>query len=350
MPNKKKTNRGFSLEDNALLEPETAAEGVHAFEASGEDDPDAEENYFDDAPADSAEETHESSSEESELSPDHIGDPLADLTQRYLGEIGARPLLSPEEEIATARAIRAGSFPARQKMIEHNLRLVVSIAKRYLNRGIPFPDLIEEGNLGLIHALEKFDPERGFRFSTYATWWIRQNIERAIMNQSRTIRLPVHVIKEINGVLRTMRSLEGSGSHEENIERAAAQLKRPADEIRRILALNEHIGSLDTPLEADPTHSVLDAVVDENSVNPETRTQEIELMTLLRSWLEQLPEKQRQIIERRYGLNETGISTLEAIASDLGLTRERVRQIQTEALQSLRTIIRRQGTSRDALL
>ncbi len=356
MPDDKKFDRDSLLEGSALFEPEASVgalnliDDIEALEAADEvekiadtADPDAETDRFDDT-ADGPNNT------DREFLSDFPGDIQADVTQRYLGEIGTRPLLSPEEEVATARAMRAGNFSARQKMIEHNLRLVVSIAKRYLNRGIPFLDLIEEGNLGLIHALEKFDPERGFRFSTYATWWIRQSIERAIMNQSRTIRLPVHVVKEINIVLRTMRKLESSGSHEDNIEQAACQLGRSVDDVRHILTLNEHIASLDTPLEVDPTHSIIDVVVDENSANPETQTQETELTALLYGWLEQLPEKQRQVIERRYGLNEADISTLEAIAADLGLTRERVRQIQIEALQSLRSIIRRQGATRDAFL
>ncbi|MBP8194074.1 MAG: sigma-70 family RNA polymerase sigma factor, partial [Azonexus sp.] len=164
---------------------------------------------------DNVDEEFEGQPEESLLSPEpEVIAPeielLEDVTQLYLTEIGAKPLLTPEEELATSRLVRQGDFAARQRMIEHNLRLVVNIAKHYLNRGIPLLDLVEEGNLGLIHALEKFDPERGFRFSTYATWWIRQNIERGIMNQSRTIRLPVHIVKEINVVLRAMRHLESA--------------------------------------------------------------------------------------------------------------------------------------------
>jgi len=275
---------------------------------------------------------------------------LEDVTQLYLNEIGAKPLLMPDDELATTRRVRAGDFAARQKMIEHNLRLVVNIAKHYLNRGIPLLDLVEEGNLGLIHALEKFDPERGFRFSTYATWWIRQSIERGIMNQSRTIRLPVHVVKEINLVLRAFRHLESAATRDASVERVAALIDRPVADVRRILHLNEHIASLDAPLEIDPNHTIGDAIADEAAVNPETLLQFREMGALLDDWLGQLSERQRQIIERRYGLNGADITRLEALASELGLTRERVRQIQLEALDRLRTIVKRGGVSRDSLL
>ena len=272
-----------------------------------------------------------------------------DVTQVYLNEIGAKPLLTPDEELATARRVRAGDFAARQKMIEHNLRLVVNIAKHYLNRGIPLLDLIEEGNLGLIHALEKFDPERGFRFSTYATWWIRQSIERAIMNQSRTIRLPVHVVKEINVVLRAIRHLESADARDSTVERIAGLIDRPVADVRRILSLNEHIASLDAPLDIDPNHTVADVIADENGADPAALLQSAELSGLVGDWLGQLTERQRQVIERRYGLNGFETETLDIIASDLGLTRERVRQIQLEGLERLRRIIRRGGISKESL-
>ncbi len=274
---------------------------------------------------------------------------LNDVTQIYLNEIGINPLLTADEEVALARRVRLGDFHARQKMIEHNLRLVVNIAKHYLNRGIPLLDLVEEGNLGLIHALEKFDPERGFRFSTYATWWIRQNIERAIMNQSRTIRLPVHVVKELNQVLRAQRSIESSNGGA-SLEDIADRLDRPIDEVRQILALNEHTASLDAPLDIDPNLSIGESLADEQSDGPEETIQNAEIEHLIRHWIGQLSEKQRMVIQRRYGLDECDVQTLEELALQLGLTRERVRQIQLEALAQLRRILKRRGVSRDVLL
>ena len=275
---------------------------------------------------------------------------LNDVTQLYLNEIGAKPLLTPAEEAATARAMRAGDFNARQKMIEHNLRLVVNIAKHYLNRGIPLLDLVEEGNLGLIHALEKFDPERGFRFSTYATWWIRQNIERAIMSQSRTIRLPVHVVKELNQVLRTLRHLEASGNGESSPDEIAQLLDKPVEEVRQILAFNEHTASLDAPLEIDPNLSIGESLADEQAESPEAQLHSNEVENLVATWIGQLNDKQRTVIEWRYGLNGRDVRTLEELAEFLGLTRERVRQIQLEALAQLRRILKRKGVSKDILL
>ncbi len=281
-----------------------------------------------------------------------VGDPdlFEDVTQLYLNEIGAKPLLTVAEELETARRALQGDFLARQKMIEHNLRLVVSIAKHYLNRGIALLDLIEEGNLGLIHALEKFDPERGFRFSTYATWWIRQSIERGIMNQSRTIRLPVHVVKEVNLVLRAIRHLESSEQRESTIRRVAALIDRSVDEVRYILSLNDHMASLDAPLEIDNSLSMLELVPDNSGNDPESLRQSGEVDTLLAGWIDQLGERQRMVIERRYGLSGYEPETLDAIANDLGLTRERVRQIQLEALDFLRKLVKRGKVSRDALL
>ena len=280
---------------------------------------------------------------------------IEDITQVYLHEIGVTPLLKAAEEITLARAAHAGDFAARQHMIEANLRLVVSIARHYLHRGLPLDDLIEEGNLGLIHALEKFDPERGFRFSTYATWWIRQNMERAIMNQSRTVRLPVYVIKELNIVLRAMRELDRQrGSNTEApgtmLEDVARLLDRPVEEVRRLLTLNERSASLDSPLDIDPELSMSDAMADESNVDPSAQIAQHESETLVAEWVAQLTERQRLVIERRYGLGGYEATTLELIAKELGLTRERVRQIQMEALSMLRKRIAQDGLTPESLL
>ena len=278
---------------------------------------------------------------------------LNDVTQIYLNEIGQSPLLSPAEELASARATRAGDFEARQKMIQHNLRLVVSIAKHYLNRGLTLADLIEEGNLGLIHALGKFDPERGFRFTTYATWWIRQSIERAIMNQSRTIRLPAHVVKELNVVLRALRHLETHGmreGREPTLDDAAHLLGKPVAQLRKLLGYNEHVTSLDAPLESEPGLSVGDQLADDDAPTPELVLHNSEIEDWIRQWLGELSDRQRRVIERRYGLNGRDVATLEELARELDVTRERVRQIQAEALDKLRARLRVHGLSRDALL
>jgi RNA polymerase nonessential primary-like sigma factor len=273
----------------------------------------------------------------------------ADATRLYLKEIGFSPLLSAEEEVYFSRRARKGDDASRKRMIESNLRLVVKISRRYMNRGLALLDLIEEGNLGLIRAVEKFDPERGFRFSTYATWWIRQTIERAIMNQTRTIRLPVHVLKEINVYLRAARYLSQKLDHEPTPEEVADLLDKPIEDVKAMLGLNERTASVDAPLDNDPDRSLLDAIADERTPDPERIMQDEDLHGLVQAWLNELNDKQREVVERRFGLNNREISTLEEVGADIGVTRERVRQIQVEALKRLRVILEKNGYSIDSL-
>lgn len=274
---------------------------------------------------------------------------VMDATQIYLGEIGFSPLLSAEEEVYFSRLALRGDKAARKRMIESNLRLVVKIARRYINRGLALLDLIEEGNLGLIRAVEKFDPERGFRFSTYATWWIRQTIERAIMNQTRTIRLPIHVVKELNVYLRAARELSQRLDHEPTPEEIAAALDRPVDEVRKMLKLNEKITSVDTPVAGSSEKQLLDVLADEKELGPETELTDADIRQHLVVWLDGLNAKQREVLARRFGLLGFEPSTLEDVGKEIGLTRERVRQIQVEALRRLREIVSHQGLDIETL-
>ena len=274
---------------------------------------------------------------------------VMDATQLYLGEIGYSPLLTAEEEVLFARRALRGDVAARRRMIESNLRLVVKISRRYSNRGLALLDLIEEGNLGLIRAVEKFDPERGFRFSTYATWWIRQTIERAIMNQTRTIRLPIHIVKELNVYLRTARELAHVLDHEPSAEEIAEQLDKPVEDVSRMLRLNEKITSVDTPLGGDSDKALLDILSDDNDTGPEDRTQNNDMKQSIVKWLYELNPKQREVLARRFGLLGYEAATLEDVGQEISLTRERVRQIQVEGLRRLREILQGQGLSIEAL-
>ncbi len=276
-------------------------------------------------------------------------DAQMDATRLYLNEIGYSQLLTADEEVHYARLAQKGDVAARQRMIECNLRLVVKIARRYMNRGLALLDLIEEGNLGLIRAVEKFDPERGFRFSTYATWWIRQTIERAIMNQTRTIRLPIHVVKEINVYLRAARQLAQTLDHEPTSEEIAELLDKPIDEVKRMLGLNERVTSVDTPYGKDADKPLLDTIPDEVTPDPLMRIQNEGLNANMDNWLSKLNDKQREVVERRFGLHGYENSTLEQVATELGVTRERVRQIQMDALRRLRDILEKDGFSVDAI-
>lgn len=272
-----------------------------------------------------------------------------DATQIYLSEIGFSPLLSAEEEVYYSKLALKGDVNARRKMIESNLRLVVKIARRYLNRGLPLLDLIEEGNLGLMKAVEKFDPERGFRFSTYATWWIRQTIERAIMNQTRTIRLPIHVVKELNVYLRAARQLTQKLDHEPSPEEIADMVDKPLEDVEKLLGLNDKVTSVDTPIGHEENKSLLDTIPDENSVNPAELLTDENLRTHIESLLDELTDNQQQVIARRFGLRGFEKSTLEEVGKEINLTRERVRQIQVEALKTLRVLLEGLGLKQEDL-
>ncbi len=273
-----------------------------------------------------------------------------DATSLYLSEIGASPLLTAEEEVKYARLAQKGDESARRKMIVCNLRLVVKISRRYLNRGLALLDLVEEGNLGLIRAVEKFDPERGFRFSTYATWWIRQTIERGIMNQTRTIRLPIHVVKEINAYLRKSRELAQSLDHEPSAEEVAEALNVDVQDVKRLMGLNERTPSMDVAYGKDSDRPLVDMVADENVDDPSELLQSDAVNGHLDEWLTKLNDKQRSVIERRFGLHGFDNATLEQVAGELGVTRERVRQIQMDALKRLRHILENDGYTSENVL
>jgi RNA polymerase nonessential primary-like sigma factor len=271
--------------------------------------------------------------------------------QSYLREIRRAPLLGAQEEHNTAVLARAGDFAARQRLIERNLRLVVSIARHYVGRGLPITDLIEEGNLGLMHATTKFEPERGFRFSTYASWWIRHSVERAIQQQARTIRLPVHVMRNLSQMLRMRRTLEAHGAGERSVtaEDMAAVLHRPPAEVADMLRLAEQPLSLDLPTYLEGSDSMLDLVALELSIDPLGLCLHHESNELLAHGLAGLSDREREVLAGRYGLHDREPETLEVLAERLGLTRERVRQIQQEALLKLKRRLARQGVDRDAL-
>ena len=274
----------------------------------------------------------------------------ADPVQLYLNEIGSTPLLTAAEEVLVARASLAGDEAARHRMINSNLRLVVMIAKRYTNRGLALLDLIEEGNLGLMRAVEKFDPERGFRFSTYATWWIRQSIERALMNQGRTIRLPIHIQKDINTIVRCTRELRSSLRREPSTSEIADVLDRDPGEVSKLLKLSEKITSVDNQLSDDTERSLVDTVSSHVEDNPLSLVDDEKVEGCLEEWLDDLPDRQREILARRFGLMGYEASTLEAVGEEVGLTRERVRQIQIDALARLKRAALRDGLSEEELL
>ena len=274
---------------------------------------------------------------------------LLDPTRRYLDEIGVSPLLTADEEKMYARRAQRGDESARQRMIESNLRLVVKIARRYINRGLPLLDLIEEGNLGLIHAVKKFDPERGFRFSTYATWWIRQTIERGIMNQSRTVRLPIHVIKDINSCLRATRRLRQELDRAPSMQELADHLDRNVADVERLMGLHERV-TLRTSSRDNDGGGPVERLRAERSAEPPRCAQQEIINDIVDHWVCELNEKQREVVERRFGLHGHRRATLEQIGNEIGVTRERVRQIQLDALKNLREMLESNGISGDVVL
>ena len=274
---------------------------------------------------------------------------LLDPTRQYLDEIGVSPLLTADEEKKYARRALRGDESARQRMIVSNLRLVVKIARRYINRGLPLLDLIEVGNLGLIHAVKKFDPERGFRFSTYATWWIRQTIERGIMNQSRTVRLPIHIIKDINSCLRGARRLRQKIDRAPTMGELAEHLDRSVADVERLMSLHERV-TLRASSRDEEFASPVDRLRAKRSAEPSRCAQQEDVNDIVDHWVRELSAKQRAVVERRFGLHGYRRATLEQIGDDIGVTRERVRQIQLDALKNLRQMLESHGISGDLLL
>lgn len=268
----------------------------------------------------------------------------------YLREIGFSPLLTAQEEVALANKIKQGDAKARCKMIESNLRLVVKIAKRYLGSGMDLLDLIEEGNIGLMHAVEKFDPTLGFRFSTYSTWWIRQNIERAIMNQNRLVRLPVHVIQGLQQYRKCISMLTKELGRDPTPKELAKAMNKPLADIEGMINLDNGTLSLDvSPSENGGGNTFSDVMVDENNVDPVRQMQSEAMIALVDTWLDQLDTLQSEIIARRFGLRGYEKSTLEAISQVMKINREKVRQTQNLGLRKLRSILREHGLGRDLI-
>ena len=279
-----------------------------------------------------------------------VDDAHRDATRIYLQQLRHSRLLSVEEERVIGTRAAQGDSGARHTMIESNLRLVVKIANRYRYRGLPILDLIEEGNLGLIRAVDKFDASRGFRFSTYATCWIRQFIENALINQVRTVRLPVHVAKEMQVYVKARRTLSQTLGHDPSIEEIAGFVEKSEHTVARFIKLDQAMYSVDAPLTQDGDKSLLDTLPDQASLFPADWLHDQFIEQQLDDWLSMLADRQREVIYRRYGLGGFEVETLEQIALQIGVTRERVRQIQLGGLKKLRELLEQAGYGADSLL
>lgn len=273
-----------------------------------------------------------------------------DVIMYYLRDIRKTRLLTFEEEQKLAKRVGQGDEEARARMIEANLRLVIVIGKRYINRGLPFPDIIEEGNFGLIRAVDKFQYQRGFRFSTYAWWWIKQSIERAIVNQVRIIRLPVHVSEIVNKYTRTMKKLTHQLGREPDTEEIAAKMKISADKVRAVSQVVRDVYSLETPISDQEGDTLKDVLSDDNEPSPLNSYDDGRRQKHINEWLSQLPGKERKVIELRYGLNCKGPRTLVHIGKQFGLTRERIRQIESEAIKKLKNLMKSRNVVLNDLL
>ena len=326
MPRGKKKDEPI-IEDDALLA-----------EAADDAPVDAAPIEFDGPAAEDLED--EVDTDEDLLSQEQYFDDASDDSVRlYLREIGKIPLLNAEEELALAQRVVAGEKKAKDKMAEANMRLVVSIAKRYSGRGLDFLDLIQEGNTGLLRAVEKFDPDKGFKFSTYATWWIRQAITRAIADQARTIRIPVHMVETINKLLRTQRRMTQEFNREPTIEELAEELEMTPEKIEYVIKIKQDITSLDAGIgrDGDEEDSTLsDFVEDEDSITPEESAATQLLKEQVKEVLSSLSDREQKIIRMRFGLDNGKNHTLEEVGQEFAVTRERIRQIEAKALVKLR--------------